>query len=174
MAVGGGQGKTSAENIGRWGQTEQPKAGRWVREDAEQPAGKDPRRQQGQLVWLVQDCQPEKKNAGRVLQLDGVRSLFLRSGTVHGRDWRQHIHQRRVLRAYRTARSVPMHIPDGEVRPEEHTSVGQPGHGHGLYTDHVPAPEWVVLYSIYIIYRNLYLISRVRDIMPYKNSPNTL
>lgn len=66
-----------------------------------------------------------------------MRSVFLRSRAVHGRDRRQHIRQRRVLRAHRTPGRVPVHIPDGEVRQEEHAALGQLGYGHGLYTHHV-------------------------------------
>jgi len=67
--------------------------------------------------------------------------MFLWSGAVYGRDRWQHIHQRRVVRAHRVAGGVPVHIPDGEIRSEEHLAVGQPGDGPGLHTDHFPASE---------------------------------
>jgi len=141
VAVGGGRRETGAEGIGRGRQTEQPAAGRRVREDAQQPAGGDRRGQQGQPVRPVPHAQLAEEDAGRVLQLDGVRPVLLRAGAVHGRDRRQHIRQRRLVRAHRAAGRVPVHIPDGEVRPEEHAAVRQPGHGRGLHTHHVLTSE---------------------------------
>jgi len=142
VAVGNGQGKAGAENTDHGRLAEQPEAGRRVRKVVdEQPAWKGRRRKQGQPVRPLPDAQPAEEDAGRVLQLDGVRAVLLRSGAVHGRDRRQHIRQRRVVWAHRVARSVPVHIPVGEVRPEEHPAVGQPGDGHGLHTDHVPTSE---------------------------------
>lgn len=67
--------------------------------------------------------------------------MLLWAGAVHGRDRRQHIRQRGVVRADRAAGRVPVHIPDGEVRPPEHAAVRQPGHGRGVHTDHVLAAE---------------------------------
>lgn len=142
VAVGNGQGKTGEENTDRGSVAEQPEAGWRVRKVAdEQPAWKGLRREQGQSVRPLPDTQPAEEDAGSVLQLDSVRAVLLRSGAVHGRDRRQHIHQRRVFWAHRVAGRVHVHIPVGEVRPEEHPAVGQLGDGHGLHTDHVPTSE---------------------------------
>lgn len=141
MAAGDGQGETGTEDTGRRGPAKRPEAGRRIREGAERPADEWRWRPQGQRVRPVPDGQPEEKDAGRVLQLDGVRPVFLWSGAVHGRDRRQHIRQRRVLRPDRAARRVRLHIPTGAVRQKKHAALGQPGHVHGLYTHHVPAPE---------------------------------
>lgn len=141
MAVGGGQGETGAQGAGRGGPAKQPAAGRRVREGAGRAAGQDGRGQQGQRVRPVPHGQPAEEDAGGVLQLDRVRPVLLRAGAVHGRDRRQHIRQRRVVRPDRAARCVPVHIPDGEVRPPEHAAVGQPGHRHGVHTHHVLAAE---------------------------------
>lgn len=149
VAVGRGQGETGAEDTGGGRPAERPDAGRRVREDDERVAGGSGRRpgrrrQQGQRVRPVPDAEPAEEDAGRVLQLDRVRPVLLRAGPVHGRDRRQHIRERRVVRAHRTARRVPVHLPDGEVRPPEHATVRQPGHGRGVHTHHVPAAEYAL------------------------------
>lgn len=55
MAVGGGKGKTSAENLDRGGEAKQPEVGRRLREGAEQSTGQHGRGKQGQPVRLVPD-----------------------------------------------------------------------------------------------------------------------
>lgn len=150
MAVGGGQGETGAEGIGYGCEAERPQAGRRVREVTERTTGEDSRRQQGQPVRSVPHGQPEKEDAGRVLQLDGVRPVLLRAGPVHGWDRRQHIRQCRVLRADRAAGRVLVHISHGEVRPQEHAALGQSGHGRRLHTDNVFASEWVYCYKCWL------------------------